>query len=150
MLQLSDICKMGEDSQMATELIERTLFVMEASFHTMFSLTSGTSRLDYTRQENRYVNDFLRFIYSSGAPIALHSSFFIALFRHLLSVGARACYRTSLEFCKLLLSLDPESDPTGVLLMLDFYAIRAAQHVWFVRLFEEWEPSRNLSQLPNW
>ena len=54
MLQLSDICKMGEDSQMATELVERTLFVMEASFHTMFSLTSGTSRLDYRRQENRY------------------------------------------------------------------------------------------------
>ena len=39
---------------MATELVERTLFVMEASFHTMFSLTSGTSRLDYRRQENRY------------------------------------------------------------------------------------------------
>jgi len=130
MLQLSDICKMGEDSQMATELVERTLFTMEASFHTMFSLTSGTSRLDYRRQENR--------------------SFFIALFRHLVSVGGRACYRTSLEFCKLLLSLDPECDPTGVLLMLDFYAIRAAQHAWFVRLYEEWEPSRNLSQLPNW
>ena len=79
-----------------------------------------------------------------------HSSFFIALFRHLISVGARACYRTSLEFCKLLLSLDPESDPTGVLLMIDFYAIRAAQHAWFLRLYEEWEPSRNLSQLPNW
>jgi hypothetical protein len=53
MLQLSDICKMGEDVQMATELIERTLFAMEASFHSMFSLTSGTSRLDYRRQENR-------------------------------------------------------------------------------------------------
>ena len=53
MLQLSDICKMGEDAQMATELVERTLFAMEAAFHTMFSLTSGTSRLDYRRQENR-------------------------------------------------------------------------------------------------
>ena len=80
----------------------------------------------------------------------VHSSFFIALFRHLVSVGARACYRTSLEFCKLLLSLDPECDPTGVLLMLDFYAIRAGQHAWFLRLYEEWELSRNLSQLPNW
>ena len=34
--------------------------------------------------------------------------------------------------------------------MIDFYAIRAAQHAWFLRLYEEWEPSRNLSQLPNW
>ena len=30
MLQLSDICKMGEDSARAAELIERTLHAMEA------------------------------------------------------------------------------------------------------------------------
>ena len=29
-LQLSDICKMGEDSARAAELIERTLYAMEA------------------------------------------------------------------------------------------------------------------------
>lgn len=53
MLQLSDICKMGEDLQMATELIERTLFAQEAAFHPLFNLAVGTSRLDYRRQENR-------------------------------------------------------------------------------------------------
>ena len=53
MLQLSEICKMGEDSQMATELIERTLFAMEAAFHPLFNLSVGMSRLDYRRQENR-------------------------------------------------------------------------------------------------
>lgn len=54
MLQLSDICKMGEDLQMATELIERTLFAMESAFHPLFNLAVGTCRLDYKRQENRY------------------------------------------------------------------------------------------------
>ena len=44
MLQLSEICKMGEDSQMATELIERTLFAMEAAFHPLFNLSVGISR----------------------------------------------------------------------------------------------------------
>lgn len=53
MLQLSDICKMGEDVQMATELIERALFTMEAAFHPLFNLAVGTCRLDYKIQENR-------------------------------------------------------------------------------------------------
>ena len=45
MLQLSDICKMGEDSTRAAELIERTLYAMEAAFHPLFNLAVGTSRL---------------------------------------------------------------------------------------------------------
>lgn len=129
MLQLSEICKMGEDSQMASELIERTLYAMEAAFHPLFNISVGTSRLDYRRQENR--------------------AFFIALFRHLNYVGSRACHRTALEFCKLILSLDPDSDPLGILLLIDFYALRSQQHSWLIYLVETWEKTRNLSQLPN-
>ncbi|KAK2554743.1 Transcription factor 25 [Acropora cervicornis] len=81
LLQLSEICKMGEDYQMAAELI--------------------------------------------------------------------GCYRTALELCKLLLNLDPDEDPLGVLLMIDFYALQSEQFTFLIRLFEEWEPHRNLSQLPN-
>ncbi|KAM7446044.1 Transcription factor25 [Porites harrisoni] len=129
LLQLSEICKMGEDFQMAAELIERALYCLERSFHTVFSLTQGYIRLDYRRAENR--------------------SFFIALFRQIIFVGQKGCYRTSLELCKLLLSLDPEEDPLGVLLMIDFYALRSEQFSFLIRLFEEWESHRNLSQLPN-
>lgn len=102
---------------------------MEAAFHPLFNLVVGSCRLDYRRQENR--------------------SFFLALFRHLTNVGQRACYRTSLELCKVLLSLDPEADPLGVLLMLDFYALRANQQKWFLQLYKEWKGPRNLDQLPN-
>ena len=130
MLQLSDICKMGEDNQMATELIERSLFAMECAFHPLFNLAVGTSRLDYKRQENR--------------------AFYLALFRHLTYVGSRACYRTALELCKLMLSLDPSADPLGVTLMIDFYALRSSQHTWLLRFYSEWEAAgKNLSQLPN-
>ena len=52
-LQLSDICKMGDDSTMATELVERTLYALESAFHPCFSLASGNRHLDYKRQENR-------------------------------------------------------------------------------------------------
>ncbi len=58
--------------------------------------------------------------------------FFIALFRHLNFVGSRACHRTSLEFAKLLYNLDPDADPVGTLLLMDFYAIRAQQYQWYL------------------
>jgi hypothetical protein len=38
MLQLSEICKMGEDSTRAAELVERTLYALEAAFHPLFNL----------------------------------------------------------------------------------------------------------------
>ncbi|XP_065827170.1 ribosome quality control complex subunit TCF25-like [Oscarella lobularis] len=130
LLQLSEICKMTEDRQMAAELTERALYSFECSFHTLFSLTSGLCRLDYRYPENR--------------------SFFLALFRHAVSVGQKGCHRTALEFCKLLLSLDPNDDPLCVLLMIDVYALRAQDEKFLLRLASEWEPHRNLSQLPNW
>ena len=64
-------------------------------------------------------------------------------------MGSRACYRTALEFCKLLLSLDPVADPLGVYLMFDFYALRAQHYAWFTNFFDTFEVSKNLSQLPN-
>ncbi|XP_064610645.1 ribosome quality control complex subunit TCF25-like [Liolophura sinensis] len=129
LLQLSEVCRMSEDLQMSTELVERALYSFEVAFHPLFSLTQGTCRLSYRRPENR--------------------AFYIALFRHLCFVGQKGCYRTALEFCKLLLSLDPEGDPLCVLLMIDFYALKSQQFTFLVRMFEEWEAHRNLSQLPN-
>lgn len=76
-----------------------------------------------------------------------YRSLFIAVFKHLTFVGARACYRTAMEFCKLLLSLDPENDPLGVILAIDFYALRAQKYDWLIRVALEWEASRNLSQV---
>lgn len=57
--------------------------------------------------------------------------------------------RTSFEFCKLLLSLDPEGDPLAVVLSLDFYALRAKEYEWFIEFCKLWDSTRNLTQLPN-
>ena len=43
-------------------------------------------------------------------------------------LGRKGCNRTAIEFCKLLLSLDPVNDPFGVLLRFDYYAIRAKEY----------------------
>ena len=74
---------------------------------------------------------------------------FITLFKHLTFVGQRACYRTALELCRLLLSLEPDEDPLAVILCIDFYALRSLEYDWLICAYEEWEPSKNVSQLPN-
>ncbi|XP_066493132.1 ribosome quality control complex subunit TCF25 [Tiliqua scincoides] len=129
LLQLSDICRMQEDQEMAGDLIERALYTLECAFHPMFSLTSGTCRLDYRRPENR--------------------AFYLALFKHMGFLERRGCPRTALEFCKLILSLDPENDPLCMLLTIDLLALRAREYAFLTRMFQEWESHRNLSQLPN-
>lgn len=129
LIQLSEVFRMNEDAQTAVDLIERAVYTFECAFHPMFNVATGNCRLDFRRQENR--------------------AFYLLLFKHLTAVAQRACNRTALEFCKLLLSLDPDGDPLCVLLMIDFYALRSEQYSFLVRLFEEWESFRNLSQLPN-
>ncbi|CAG2104004.1 unnamed protein product [Medioppia subpectinata] len=128
-IQFSDVCKMAEDNQMAAELIERALYCIEHTFHPLFNVTQATCRLDYRRPENR--------------------AFYIALFKHLTFVGQRGCNRTALEFCKLILGLDPEGDPLSVLLMIDFYALRCEQYDYLLTLASEWETSKKLSLFPN-
>ncbi|KAK2589094.1 hypothetical protein KPH14_001922 [Odynerus spinipes] len=129
LLQLAELCKLSEDLPMAVEFTERALYCLECAFHPSFNVTTARCRLDYRKQLNR--------------------ALFITLFKHLTFVGGRACYRTSLEFCKLLLALDPQRDPLATVLFIDFYALRAREHEWFVDFCDLWDSTRNLTQLPN-
>ncbi|XP_011860467.1 PREDICTED: transcription factor 25 [Vollenhovia emeryi] len=129
LLQISEICKMNDDLAYAAEFIKRAVYCLECAFHPFFNISSAQCRLDYRKQQNR--------------------ALFITLFKHLGFVGGRACYRTSLELCKLVLSLDPEDDPLAVVLAIDFYALKAKEYEWFVKFCNLWEESRNLTQLPN-
>ena len=72
----------------------------------------------------------------------------VSVTRHLHNVGARACYRTALEVCKVLLNLDP-GDPLAIVLTIDFYALRARSDRWLVDFYTAANPARNLDQLPN-
>ncbi|XP_023174230.1 transcription factor 25 [Drosophila hydei] len=129
LVQLSEVCKMTEDFALASELIERALLLLESSLHINFSLTSGNSRLDYRRQENR--------------------AFFVVLFKHAQYLEERACCRTAFEISKLVLSLQPDVDPLAMVLVIDYYALRSKQFGWLVEFYEQYNASRNLAQLPN-
>lgn len=129
LLQLAEICKLDEDLPMAVDFTERALYCLGCAFHPLFNVTTARCRLDYRKQINR--------------------ALFITLFKHLTFIGGRACYRTSLEFCKLLLALDPQRDPLATVLFIDFYALRAREYEWFVDFCNLWDSTRNLTQLPN-
>uniref|UniRef100_A0A8C7RSD7 Transcription factor 25 n=1 Tax=Oncorhynchus mykiss TaxID=8022 RepID=A0A8C7RSD7_ONCMY len=129
LLQLSDVCRIQEDHEMARDLIERALYSFECAFHPVCSLTSGTSRLDYLRPENR--------------------AFYLAGYKHMMFLERRGCPRTALEYCRLILSLDPDSDPLCMLLLIDFLSLRSREYNFLLRLYQDWEVHRNLSQLPN-
>ncbi|KAG7482372.1 transcription factor 25 [Solea senegalensis] len=129
LLQLSDVCRIQEDQEMARDLIERGLYCFECACHPLFSLTSGASRLDYLRPENR--------------------AFYLALYKHMMFLEKRGCPRTALEFCKFILSLDPDSDPLCMLLLIDFLMLRSREYQSLLQLYQDWGEHRNLSQLPN-
>lgn len=129
LIQLSELCKMSEDHSMASQLIQHAILALESSFHSMFSLTAGNCRLDYRRQENRAI--------------------YIVLFKHAQYLEARACAKTALEVTKLLFSFEPETDPLALILIIDYYALRAKEYQWLIQLYNEWEISKNLAQLPN-
>jgi len=129
LIQLSEMCRIQDDSAMAAELIQRCLYSIEAAFHSSFSLTSGKCRISYKNRENR--------------------GFFLALFYHIGYVSKKGCHRTALEFCKLLYSLDPDADPFACLLLIDFLCLRSSEFNFLLRFYHELEPAKNLSQLPN-
>lgn len=54
----------------------------------------------------------------------LNRVFCECLVKYIDILGRKGCCRTALEFCKLLLGLDPQQDPYGVMLRIDYYALR--------------------------
>jgi hypothetical protein len=60
----------------------------------------------------------------------LNKVFGSCLVKYIDILGRKGCARTALECCKFLLNLDPVNDPYGVLLRIDFYAIRAKEYKW--------------------
>ncbi|CAF1066332.1 unnamed protein product [Adineta steineri] len=129
LIHLSDVSRMQDDTPTAVDLIERALYSFQQSFHPLFSITRGECRLEYRIQENR--------------------SFFISLFKHIIYIGERGCSRTALEFCKVLLSLDPIDDPLAIVLLLDYYAIRSEEYNYLIRFYTEQNQRLKLDGLPN-
>ena len=58
---------------------------------------------------------------------------------HVIKRRNNQCENCCCSFQTLVFSLEPDEDPLGVLLMIDFYALQSEQFSFLTRLFEEWE-----------
>ncbi|KAJ9048434.1 Transcription factor 25, variant 3 [Entomophthora muscae] len=129
LLQLSEISKNSGQVTEASELIERALFACEKSFHPTFSVLSGDCRLNFAQLENR--------------------PFFLSLLRRLQFLARQGCWRTALEFTKVLLSLSPNDDPLGALLYLDFFSLKSSEFQFLWNFTQQWPDADYLLSLPN-
>lgn len=110
LLQLAEIYRQMGEMDQAAEQIEKSIYVLQTSWAVTFKPYDGTCRLRFDIVENR--------------------SLYLALFRYSQLLTRRGLHRTALEISKLILNLDPTSDPMGVLLLSDSYALLSGEYGW--------------------
>ena len=129
LLHLSEVCRVSEDTQTASDLLNRALFCLEKAFHPTFNVTSINCRLDFNRTENR--------------------ALFIAVFRQILFVSMKSCWQTAFELSKFLYNLAPEQDPLACLLIIDTLALKIEDYNFVLQFVDEFNHSLKLTMLPN-
>jgi len=133
LLQVSEIAKQQREGAAASDMLERALFTFGRSVHSTFAsnMAAGKARLDFRRPENR--------------------EFWLAVWRYIATLGTRATWRTSFEWAKLLLAMDPEQDPYCLRLLIDQLALRGREPEALVNLVEadylqrQWKVPPNLA-----
>eukprot|EP01113_Clastostelium_recurvatum_P007839 TRINITY_DN1366_c0_g1_i2.p2 TRINITY_DN1366_c0_g1~~TRINITY_DN1366_c0_g1_i2.p2 ORF type:complete len:675 (+),score=200.60 TRINITY_DN1366_c0_g1_i2:2572-4596(+) len=123
LLQLSQVCLQTGDYHTAGDLVERCMYAFGCGMHPSFMANlhdEGNARLEYDGEENK--------------------SLFLTLFRYIQILGRRGCPNTALNWCKLLLTLDP-SDPLYVSMIIDYYALKSRSFTYLLQLYftsEKW------------
>lgn len=119
----------------ASDYAERALYAFDRCLIPSFSVMTGSSRLDFDRIENRPMFTALHRIISYVVDnLALVWSRVLMVYRYL---GRRGCWVTAFNFAKLLFSVDPQGDPHGAALWLDFLAVKSGNSTWLLSMFEQ-------------
>uniref|UniRef100_A0A7S4NR72 Transcription factor 25 n=1 Tax=Guillardia theta TaxID=55529 RepID=A0A7S4NR72_GUITH len=142
LLQMSEISAQMGEQQSSSDFLERAVYVLEAAFHPSFlaGMSGGKSgeertRMDFDEEKNQVL--------------------FHVLFRQMHLVGRRGCNRTALELAKMILALSPLHDPLGILLCIDYYALRSRMFRFVLVLHEFYKtvpsshPQFHVATLPN-
>ncbi|TRX94726.1 hypothetical protein FHL15_004498 [Xylaria flabelliformis] len=113
LIQVSKIATQDQNSALSADLCERALFTFGRVALSGFrqKMEEGKARLDFRRPENR--------------------QFWLAGYHYLRNLVRKGTYRTSLEWAKLLFSMDL-NDPYGMIHFIHPMAIRAHESKWFI------------------
>ena len=117
-LQLAEIYRQMGELDRAAEFIEMSLYILETAWNFSFKPFDGSCRMKFDVIENR--------------PL------FVALFRYSQLLTRRGLHRTSLEISKLLLNLDPDHDPMGVLMTVDSFALLSKEYQWLIDMIHKY------------
>jgi hypothetical protein len=129
LLLLSDAYRMQSTGD-AGEIVERAFYILERIMPTDLSFLSGRIRFRYSHPGNR----------------KLH----LCLYRQLLFTMKKGCWKVALQLAKTLLALDPETDPLGSRLFIDFLAIQSESFEDFDKLWVQLKHKCPLGPLPGW
>ncbi|POS87057.1 hypothetical protein EPUL_001778 [Erysiphe pulchra] len=118
LLQVSRIAKSLGNHSLSSDLLERALFFLgkAATSHFTSKLSQGKARLNFDRFENREL--------------------WLAGYQYIKSLMMKGTYRTALEWAKLLLSLDPETDPYGMRLLIHNLSLRGHESKWLFDFYD--------------
>ncbi|RMZ89410.1 hypothetical protein DV736_g3357, partial [Chaetothyriales sp. CBS 134916] len=131
LLQVSEICKHQGDHALSGDLLERALFSFGRSLHSSFPLAMrhGLARLSFSQPANR--------------------EFYLTVWRYIRNLEMRGTWKTAFEWAKLLLQLNPRSDPYGVTLMIDQLALAGRSHDQLLELAADHAYGHAWRHLPN-
>lgn len=129
LLLLSDAYRMQSTGD-AGEMVERAVYILERILPSELSFVEGRVRFRYAWAPNR----------------KLH----LALFRLVQYTIKKGCWRVALQLAKALLALDPETDPLGARLFVDFLALQAEALQDLDQLGEQLRVACPLGPLPGW
>jgi hypothetical protein len=129
LLLLSDAYRMQSTGD-AGEIVERSLYILERILPTGLDFSHGRCRFRYSHPDNR----------------KLH----LCLFRQVQFTMKKGCWRVSLQLAKTLLALDPENDPLGARLFIDFLALQSESFEDFDKLWIQLKRNCPLGHLPGW
>ena len=131
LLQVAEIAKHQGDHALSGDLVERALFSFGKSVHSTFpaALRSGAARVPFNKPANREL--------------------YLAIWRNIKNLEMRGTWRTAFEWAKILLQINPLTDPYGVTLMIDQLALRGRQHAQLIELCSDDAYGQAWDFLPN-
>jgi hypothetical protein len=110
----------------ASDFLERCLYAFENAFSFDFCFVPRGERSASSIQLDLGPN---------SEP--LNKTLCECLLKYIDILGRQGCNRTAVEYCKLLLALAPNTDPYGVLLRFDYYALRAKEYQMLIKFVSD-------------